>query len=322
VFRLYDRQNGKTRIVVEESTGNIGIGTSDPLAGFKLDVHGAGIAIRNVGGSDNVKIMRFGEAGDDEFELQGMFAGYGSTGNKLKIRSLWTDNIIVMRGDGNVGFGVPNPSADIDVAGIVKANSLNISGTVEANTVEADSINIGNQNTVSGSGSSAQGYNCQATGDKSHAEGVYTYASGDDGAHAEGTYTHANGDSSHAEGDTTFVMSSANASHVEGYICQTDGHASHAEGDYCWARSHASHAEGYWNEAHGGESHAAGRYALAEHDNTYVWSDGGADGTTIISSTDEKQFTVHAGNGIRLLGGSTEIVPAGDISMGTYTNRP
>ena len=55
--------------------------------------------------------------------------------------------------------------------------------------------------------------------------------------------------------------------------------------------------EGFITTASGDFSHAAGAGASATNDNTYVWAD--ATGT---SSTTTKQFTVHADNGIRLLG--------------------
>jgi len=74
------------------------------------------------------------------------------------------------------------------------------------------------------------------------------------------------------------------------------------------------------NTANGSHSFAAGEQATAEHDNTFVWSDG-----TATSSTNTRQFTVHASNGIRLLGGPTQIawiVPQGDLSMGSFTNGP
>jgi uncharacterized protein (DUF2345 family) len=84
------------------------------------------------------------------------------------------------------------------------------------------------------------------------------------------------------------------------------------------ASGYASHAEGYNTTASGARSHAAGSSANAVHSETYVW----ADGTSTIS-TAGKQYTVYATNGIRLLGGPTEIayiLPQGDLQMGSYTN--
>jgi len=59
----------------------------------------------------------------------------------------------------------------------------------------------------------------------------------------------------------------------------------------------SSHAAGLSSTASGGFSRAIGRSATASHDNTYVWSDGTATG-----STTSKQYTVHSDNGIRLFG--------------------
>jgi hypothetical protein len=77
-------------------------------------------------------------------------------------------------------------------------------------------------------------------------------------------------------------------------------------------------AEGSYSVAEGHSSHAAGVYAHAAHEASFVWSDGGPDGTNVVASTAPKQFTVHAENGIRLLGGPVIIEPCGDLSMGEY----
>jgi hypothetical protein len=84
------------------------------------------------------------------------------------------------------------------------------------------------------------------------------------------------------------------------------------------ASGYASHAEGYNTTASTSHSHAAGSSANAVHSDTYVWADG-----TSTSSSTNKQYTVYASNGIRLLGGPTEIayiLPQGDLQMGSYTN--
>ena len=85
---------------------------------------------------------------------------------------------------------------------------------------------------------------------------------------------------------------------------------------------------------YGVEVHAAGKDAIASHDYSYVWSDGHA-----TSSTSNRQYTVCATNGIRLLGGETAmsavrvhgearfesgivfVAALGDISMGSFTNQ-
>ena len=212
------------------------------------------------------------------------------------------------------------------------SSNLTITGTnlTVCGTVAASDMNIGVSNTISGNaigtGGFVQGTNCTASGKCAHAEGEHTTASGYS-SHAEGEFTHALGlDGAHAEGLNTTVSGDVGA-HAEGYCTTASGDfGAHAEGDSATASgSFGAHAEGSCTTASGETSHAAGAYALAEHARTYVWSDGGADGTNIISSTKSRQFTVHASNGIRLLGGPTEIselVPAGDLAMGIYTNHP
>lgn len=188
--------------------------------------------------------------------------------------------------NGNIGIGTQSPDA-----------KLHISGQMRASTV-----NIGTGNTVFGSGSAAHGLNCMASGygvNVSYAEGMNTVASGLFGAHAEGFSTISSSHSSHAEGHST-VASGAAGSHAEGYHTTASGDAgSHSEGFDTTASGSHSHAEGNHTIASGSASHAAGQNAKATNDNTFVWSDG-----TEISSTTNNQFTVHALNGIQLLGGS------------------
>jgi len=118
-----------------------------------------------------------------------------------------------------------------------------------------------------------------------------------------------------AEGYAT-EANAANA-HAEGYYASADSDSAHAEGFGTWAEASHSHAEGYMTMAAGVDSHSAGSGAEAMNDNTYVWSD-----STCFPSTTNRQFSVFAKNGIRLLGGPTVGMPGGDISMGSYTNMP
>jgi len=127
----------------------------------------------------------------------------------------------------------------------------------------------------------AQGHNTLAGGTFSHAQGYQTTASG--------AYSHAKG---------RFSTSSGTASHAEGFGTLASGAYSHAEGHGTTASGIDSHAEGWLTVASGYASHAAGFDAKATNDHTYVWSDG-----TEVGSTTTRQFTVHAQNGIRLLGG-------------------
>ena len=96
-------------------------------------------------------------------------------------------------------------------------------------------------------------------------------------------------------------LASGAVSHAEGFGTEASGTASHAEGIATVASGEYSHAEGVGTVAGGYAAHAAGTYAHTTNDYTYVWSDG-----TAVSSTTSNQFTVHAQNGIRLLGGPVE----------------
>ena len=90
-------------------------------------------------------------------------------------------------------------------------------------------------------------------GDYSHAEGLYTTASGYC-SHAEGTETTASGYCSHAEGgDTT---ASGYYSHAEGGDTTASGSYSHAEGTNTIATSSEQHVQGKFNI-----EDTAGKYA-------------------------------------------------------------
>ena len=83
---------------------------------------------------------------------------------------------------------------------------------LETDLTLQNSISLGRIGDI-GTGSSAIGYDVEASGYASHAEGNKTTASGDY-SHAEGDYTTASGASSHAEGDST--IASGENQHVQG----------------------------------------------------------------------------------------------------------
>jgi hypothetical protein len=92
---------------------------------------------------------------------------------------------------------------------------------------------------------------------------------------------------------------------AEGVGTTASGTNSHAEGHVTTAAGNYSHAEGDGSFAGGNVSHAAGQRAIAVYDNTFVWSSGDVSNSFFYASTN-RQFSVYAENGIRLLGGPIE----------------
>lgn len=130
---------------------------------------------------------------------------------------------------------------------------------LETDLVLQNSISLGRIGDI-GTGSSAIGYDVEASGDYSHAEGDNTESSGES-SHAEGVNTIASGNYSHAEGNNT--KASGESSHAEGYSTTASGDYSHAEGNSTTASGYASHAEGSTTTASGVNSHAEGDYTTA-----------------------------------------------------------
>jgi hypothetical protein len=110
------------------------------------------------------------------------------------------------------------------------------------------------------SGSLRQGSNVTASGDYSHAEGIYSTASGYY-SHAEGGTCVASGVACHAEGNSTKAI--GNNSHSEGLTTIAIGVGSHSEGLATSASGDYSHAEGYFTEAIGANSHAEGSNTIS-----------------------------------------------------------
>jgi hypothetical protein len=111
--------------------GNVGIGTPSPTA--KL----------HVGGTPGVDGIRFPDG------TLMTSAGVGSSSNlanavdalvnadadgngsgAVRLQTNATDRLIITNG-GNVGIGVPNPSAKLEIAGTAKTNGLDVAGTTQ-----------------------------------------------------------------------------------------------------------------------------------------------------------------------------------------------
>ena len=140
------------------------------------------------------------------------------------------------------------------------------------------------------------GYNNNAIGDYSHAEGNCTTASGN-ASHSEGNSTNkatnvitnlststpnddiidawdsdcfslAKGTASHAEGGDTLAL--GNYSHAEGQWTVASGEKSHAEGDSTTANGSNSHSEGYGTTATALASHAEGLNTIANGNQSHA----------------------------------------------------
>ena len=151
---------------------------------------------------------------------------------------------------------------------------------LETDLTLQNSISLGRIGDI-GTGSSAIGYDVEASGYASHAEGSKTTASGDY-SHAEGSTTTASGVNSHAEGDYTTASgmfshaegskttASGDYSHAEGSTTTASGVNSHAEGDYTTASGASSHAEGYGSKASSQFQHVQGKYNIEDKDRKYA----------------------------------------------------
>lgn len=174
-------------------------------------------------------------------------------------------------------------------------------------------------------GSHAEGDNTESSGESSHAEGVNTIASGNH-SHAEGNNTKASGMSSHTEGDSTTASgdyshaeglntaASGYGSHAEGSTTTASGVSSHAEGDYTTASGASSHAEGYGTKASSQFQHVQGKYNIEDKDRKYAHIVGNGAG-------DAKRSNAHAldwkGNGWYAGKLSQEGTPTDDKDLAT-----
>ena len=140
---------------------------------------------------------------------------------------------------------------------------------LETDLTLQNSISLGRIGDI-GAGSSAIGYDVEASGQSSHAEGFGTKVTGSS-SHAEGSYTQASGGASHAEGDSTQAL--GDTSHAEGYRTAASGKNSHAEGTYTIAS--------------GENQHAQGRYNIVDNNNKYAHIVGNGN-----SSTDSNAHTL------------------------------
>lgn len=113
----------------------------------------------------------------------------------------------------------------------------------------------------------AEGYNTQAGGSTSHAEGNSTYALGES-SHAEGYLTQALGSYSHSEGRQT--KASGKCSHAEGGVTEAIASYSHAEGYSTLANAICTHTEGQGTIASSKCQHAEGNFNIEDANQKYL----------------------------------------------------
>jgi hypothetical protein len=124
------RTNNLNRMVLKANSGYVGIGTNNPQAplhvagGAWIDLNSSGggkLVISNNPNDNRIYIEGWGRDGvlnPDEMLITGQFP------YSLPRLTLLADTAYVT---GNVGIGVSNPVAKLDVAGMVKANAIQIS---------------------------------------------------------------------------------------------------------------------------------------------------------------------------------------------------
>jgi len=115
---------GATNIATFKYNGNVGIGTTAPLA--KATVRGG-----NLGNSVNMASTVFSVQGNDQGIFMGSFNGTPSYGSWIQAGREAFDlpfNLILQPNGGNVGIGTSSPSAKLDVIGNIRSFISNIGG--------------------------------------------------------------------------------------------------------------------------------------------------------------------------------------------------
>ena len=173
---------------------------------------------------------------------------------------------------------------------------------LETDLVLQNSIGIGRIGDI-GAGSSAIGYNVEASGMFSHAEGGGTKASGGY-SHAEGYNATATGNTSHAEGGSTTATGSF--SHAEGSGATASGYCAHAEGNNTIASSMSQHVQGKYNieDKNKKYAHIVGNGGYNKRSNAHTldwegnaWYAGQVEGTNLPYTVSSKVLgTVSASN--------------------------
>ena len=124
------------------------------------------ISVQNVGGNDTTNLLSFDESTGSEFYFESGFAGAGSTGNHLKLKTAWEATAMSWRGDGKVGINTIAPIGVLTVesdgtgttGAAITARNLNTGASVAltAETAGTDATVVFSN---SGSGDIVRGFN-------------------------------------------------------------------------------------------------------------------------------------------------------------------
>ncbi len=152
-FRIYDAGAAEDRLVID-GTGNVGIGTSTPIAKLNIignvRVNGSGGAIDLSSSDGSIEISRlagsafidFKNVNNEDFDFRINQDGL----NSLNFQSSNAPTILYLDGLGNVGIGTTTPVGklnvigDLNVTGTITASSIIDTGTIIAETIFDDTI--------------------------------------------------------------------------------------------------------------------------------------------------------------------------------------
>jgi hypothetical protein len=115
---FYHYGSSAARMVIDGSSGYIGIGTTDPKGVLHLSKSGV-----------DYKALVFGDGDDDTFYIDAKFASTGQAGNWLEMHDLWGNNLMTWR-NAKVGIGTTNPSSMLHIS----AEDGNVQLILEADT--------------------------------------------------------------------------------------------------------------------------------------------------------------------------------------------
>ena len=153
--------------------------------------------------------------------------------------------------DDNAGAGVTDKTWSADKSTTELNGKANIANPVFTGTDFSFNRKPGTEKGYSGS--ATFGWQCEASGSSSF---------------AEGNNTSAKGNYSHSEGLNTSAQKTA--SHAEGQGAWATGESSHAENYFTLASGNYSHAEGYYTESKGYYQHVSGKANVVDNENKYA----------------------------------------------------